>query len=405
MRKALFLSCSVIALILNGCTPTLPTPTITSPTQMVIPTQAILPSPTLPNAATFPPGATATFPAASPSSTAAPADTSVPQPATNPTAAPAPSGSAASPDISAQQYIDDRSDAAQLISSLFNAVNRKEYLRAYSYWDPTGAIKSQPFAQYQAGYANTKSVQLIIGAVTGDAGAGNFYYSLPVGLTSQNADGSVQKFAACYLLHLANPGVQGTLPFQSLAIQNAEAHLLQSGQDLNSQVGSACAGSPFNAGHALPAQPAFDTTDISATRYLDDRSDAVQVLRSMFNAINRVEYLRAYSYWEPAAAKQQLSSLDSFSKGYADTQSVLLTTGAVTSNAGAGQVYYTVPVSLVSQSRSGVKQTFVGCYTLHLSNPLIQATPPFQALAISGAKVQKVDSSANTGSLMASACQ
>jgi hypothetical protein len=97
--------------------------------------------------------------------------------------------------------------------------------------------------------------------------------------------------------------------------------------------------------------------------------------------------------------------LDSFSKGYADTQSVLLTTGPVTSNAGAGQVYYTVPVSLVSQSRSGVKQTFVGCYTLHLSNPLIQATPPFQALAISGAKVQKVDSSANTGSLMASACQ
>lgn len=409
MRKALFFSIVVGGLMLNACSPTAPTPTLTSPTQMVIPTQAVLPSPTLPNPPAQSPSDTATPAAAAGSPTSAPAATNAAPPAStitqSPTTGAQTATGATSVDINAQKYIDDRSSAAQLIASLFNAVNRKEYLRAYSYWDPNGSIKGQSFTQYQAGYANTQTIQLLIGQVTGDAGAGNFYYSLPVGLTAQNADGSVQKFAGCYLLHLANPGVQGTLPFQSIAIQNAVAHLIQPGQDLNAQMGSACSVSPFNAGQVQPAQPAFDPGDISSNRYLDDRSDAVQVLRSLYNAINRFEYLRAYSYWEPAAAKQQLTSLDSFSKGYADTQSVQLTTGQVASNAGAGQVYYTVPITLVSQSQAGVKQTFVGCYTLHLSSPTIQATPPFQPLAVSGAKLQKVDNNASTSTLMSTACQ
>ncbi len=31
--------------------------------------------------------------------------------------------------------------------------------------------------------------------------------------------------------------------------------------------------------------------------YLDDRSTPIQVLKSYYNAINRQEYVRAYSYW------------------------------------------------------------------------------------------------------------
>jgi hypothetical protein len=240
--------------------------------------------------------------------------------------------------------------------------------------------------------------------VTGDAGAGNLYYTIPIGLTVQNNDGTSQKFAGCYVLHLANPGVQGTLPFQSLGIQKGSAKQLQSNQDPAGQLGSICSTLQLNTGQNLPAQSS-DPADISANRYLDDRSDAVQVLRSLFNAINRHEYLRAYSYWELATAKKDLGSLDTYSNGFASTQSVKLTTGTVTDSAGAGQVYHDVPITLVATTTAGATQTFVGCYTLHLANPSIQGTPPFQPLAVSNAKVQKVDNNADTAKLMASACK
>lgn len=409
MRKALFTLLMLTGILLSACSaPTATTATNTpAPTLLVLPTQAVTPSPALPTlVVTQPPGQAPTaVPTLAPPQPAA----TVPATAVSPSqsASPTPSGSSSvtTVDVSAQEYIDDRSGATQLIASLFNAINRKEYLRAYSYWEPTGQINGTSFAAYQAGYATTQSVQVIVGQVTGDAGAGNFYYSVPVGLTAQNSDGSIQKFAGCYLLHQANPGVQGTLPFQSLGIQAAEVHALQSSQDPAGQLASACSSDRFNAGHALPPQPSFAAADISAARYLDDRSDPVQVLRSLYNAINRSEYLRAYSYWEPAAAKTQLGSLAAYSNGFSDTQSVQLATGQVTSNAGAGQVYYNVPITLVAKTRSGAAQTFVGCYTLHLSSPQIQATPPFQPLAVSAAKVQQVDNTANTATLMTSACQ
>ena len=70
-----------------------------------------------------------------------------------------------------------------------------------------------------------------------------------------------------------------------------------------------------------------------APNYFDNRSNAVVALQSYFNAINRQEYARAYGYWESASAA---GSFAQFQAGYADTQSVLLTTGAVTGDAGAG---------------------------------------------------------------------
>ena len=243
------------------------------------------------------------------------------------------------------------------------------------------------------------------GPVTGDEGAGQQYFTLPVGLNVQNTDGSTQSFVACYVLHLGSPSAQGTLPFESLGIQKGQARQLSSGENISSQLGSYCNSAGFPTGHDLAPQPNYAPDDISASRYQDDRSGAAQVIRSYYNAVNRSEYVRAYSYWEPAAASQQLASLDAFSKGYADTQSVKLTTGKETSSSGAGQVYQTVPVTLVAQTRSGQTQTFVGCYTLHLSNPQIQGVPPFQPMGITNAKLQKVENNANTGNLMASACQ
>jgi len=138
--------------------------------------------------------------------------------------------------------------------------------------------------------------------------------------------------------------------------------------------------------------------------YLDDRSTGESVVNSFYDAINRREYVRAYSYWEPGAAQRELPPFDDFAAGYADTTSVDVTLGEVRTGVGAGQIYFSVPVTLVSTLSDGSTQTFVGCYTLHIGRPQIQAVPPFQPLAIQRATIQQVDDSADTGAPMAQAC-
>jgi hypothetical protein len=59
-------------------------------------------------------------------------------------------------------YIDDRSTPSQVIVSFYNAINRHEYLRAYSYWsDPANSLG--PFSDYASGYQDTASVDLVFG--------------------------------------------------------------------------------------------------------------------------------------------------------------------------------------------------------------------------------------------------
>src|SRR4051812_40022859 len=76
--------------------------------------------------------------------------------------------------------------------------------------------------------------------------------------------------------------------------------------------------------------------------YLDDRSTAEAVIRSYYDAVNRQEYARAYSYWE-----RPLQPFDDFTAGYADTASVEVSFGVGGGGVGAGQLYFTVPVTLV----------------------------------------------------------
>jgi hypothetical protein len=138
--------------------------------------------------------------------------------------------------------------------------------------------------------------------------------------------------------------------------------------------------------------------------YQDDRSTAESVIGSYFDAVNRREYARAYSYWEPAAAASQLAPFDDFAAGYADTAAVDLTLGDIGSGVGAGQLYFTVPVTLIATMSDGAVQTFVGCYTLHIGRPQIQAVPPFQPLAIQRASIRQVDNEADTAGLMSQSC-
>jgi hypothetical protein len=298
-------------------------------------------------------------------------------------------------------YTDNRSTPEALMTSFVNALNRREYLRAYSYWE-SNAPQLAAYPQFEQGYANTQAVQLAIGSIGGGVGAGQTYYSVPVTLYVQTTNAGAQTFVGCYILHLGSPAAQGAPPFRPLGIMSAQVQQVPNDSNTVNLMTQVCANqnaSPLTLGTPTPIP---NPTVIDASRYIDDRSGPIEVLRSLFNAVNRREYVRAYSYWEDNAP--QLAAYPDFEAGYANTQSVQLYTGNVTNDAGAGQLYYSVPVTLSSLTTNGVTQTYVGCYRLHLAQPAIQATPPFRPLGIASASVQQVPNDANTAQMMQQAC-
>jgi hypothetical protein len=113
-------------------------------------------------------------------------------------------------------YVDDRSGPAKLIESFYNAVNRKEYGRAWSYFGDTKP--SADFAGFSSGYSQTSEIAVETGRVSEEGAAGSVYYSVPVAILAYSQDGSDKVFAGCYRLRLADPAVQGQ-DFRPLQIE------------------------------------------------------------------------------------------------------------------------------------------------------------------------------------------
>ncbi len=115
-------------------------------------------------------------------------------------------------------YVDDRSDGAALVRSLYNAINRKEYARAYGYFGeskPAGGFKS-----FTRGYDRTMSVEVKIGKVKTEAGAGSIYSAVPVAVKSIEERARVRFFAGCYVTRIINPSLQ-VPPFTPYQVEAA----------------------------------------------------------------------------------------------------------------------------------------------------------------------------------------
>ena len=119
-------------------------------------------------------------------------------------------------------YLDDRSTAASLVNSFYNAVNRHEYARAYTYFGDSSA--PQPYQQFADGYADTVSVAVATGRVLSDGAAGSTYFTLPVAIDALQSDGSHKQFAGCYVTRLVQPGIQDP-PVTPMVIYKAALHV------------------------------------------------------------------------------------------------------------------------------------------------------------------------------------
>ncbi|MGB8213580.1 MAG: hypothetical protein WCE68_08485 [Anaerolineales bacterium] len=295
-------------------------------------------------------------------------------------------------------YIDDRSTPSQVIVSLYNAINRQEYLRAYDYWmDPSTSQGS--FTSYANGYQNTASVSLVFGQITEGHAAGQIYYTVPVILKTTAKNGTHANFAACYLVHQGQPVNFTAPPFNPMGIDRGSAQPSALNASDASVLATACSNYPTG---PQPVPASGTNLDISKNNYLDNRSGPIETVSSFLNALNLKQYVRAYYYFQNPSTYP--GPFTPYAAGYADTNAITVTFGAVQSEGAAGSLYYKVPLAMLVTTTSNTQQTFVGCYTLRLGQPSVQATPPFQPMGIIAGKFTQVTNGTNVTPLLPSAC-
>lgn len=145
--------------------------------------------------------------------------------------------------------------------------------------------------------------------------------------------------------------------------------------------------------------PVLAQEEVEAPAYQDDRSSAQALVQSFYNAINRGEYLRAWSYYDGNAYARdddETAQADyaSFRDGYEETASVTLLTGEPTDEGAAGSIYYYLPVAIDARNHDGTRAQFAGCYTLRLAQPSNQDAPPFHPMHIVSGTLETVKSKA-----------
>jgi hypothetical protein len=143
-----------------------------------------------------------------------------------------------------------------------------------------------------------------------------------------------------------------------------------------------------------------------AVPFYEHRDSASGTLKSYYNAINRKEYDRAYTYFQgapnpdPAVAPPYAQ----FVAGYSDTVSVTLALGHEVDDAGAGNLFASIPVAIVAKHTDGHSETFGGCYILHRVNDGISPDPRDTLWSIRSAKLTPAPAGATIDSLLAQPC-
>jgi hypothetical protein len=98
-----------------------------------------------------------------------------------------------------------------------------------------------------------------------------------------------------------------------------------------------------------------------------DYDDPSRLLAAYYEAINSRDFALAYTDWrDPAGDTQQ--SYAQFYQGFANTKQVEVELGTPQSDAGAGNLYATIPIVVNATQNDGSQQTFCGDYQLHRAN-------------------------------------
>lgn len=110
--------------------------------------------------------------------------------------------------------------AAAVVQTYYAAIGSRDYRRAYALWSDGGRASGQSPEQFAAGFADTRSVEVQVGASGApDGAAGSQYVRVPVSVVATQADGSTRRFAGQYTLRRAMADGAGS---QAWRIASAE---------------------------------------------------------------------------------------------------------------------------------------------------------------------------------------
>lgn len=91
--------------------------------------------------------------------------------------------------------------ATSLLASYYDAINQKDYRRAYGYWQ----TPPQNYEEFVKGFAETGKIRLIVEPPDRIEGAaGSLYVEIPTVLIAAQNNGKSQIFAGCYMLRKSN---------------------------------------------------------------------------------------------------------------------------------------------------------------------------------------------------------
>ncbi len=291
------------------------------------PLRAVSPSPTLaaPTAAILQP-------------TQAPPTAAVSAPTQPPVSAP-----------TAQPVSGQVAGAVQTLLDYWTAVNAHDLARAFAYWRDGGAASGQTYEQFAAGSANTAQVTVQIGPL-GTPGESAYFVAIPVTLTAISND-------------------SGPASSLQLLQQFVGTCTLQYGQE------------GWRLAAARMAEVAIPT--LSA-----DLADPLALIRSYYDALNRGEYARAYTYWDNLGSVGG-QSYAQFVQEHSGAGQVVATLSLLSQGGAAGSVYAEVAAAETITETTGATRTAKVTYQLRRANVL-----PFDQL---GWRIERVDAASAAG--------
>ena len=96
---------------------------------------------------------------------------------------------------------DERSDPLQTLASYYNAINARDYRRAFRLWDSPPSS----YEQFARGFADTDRIRLLVEPSTRvDGAAGSVYAEIPTIVISTTRNGNERVFAGCYVMRRSN---------------------------------------------------------------------------------------------------------------------------------------------------------------------------------------------------------
>ncbi|TQS69954.1 hypothetical protein ERN12_16875 [Rhodobacteraceae bacterium] len=127
------------------------------------------------------------------------------------------------------QFLDDRSSAQQVVASYFNALQMRQFARAYSYRLRAVADVGQDeldrtYAAFRADMQPVTDLRYRLGEGFGDAGAGTYMTAFAVVTQATYPDGSITVESGCILVKQVSPDAQDLVPFQPIRIAQITMH-------------------------------------------------------------------------------------------------------------------------------------------------------------------------------------